>query len=390
MDNLLIMTNFDIVAGLYNTTLSLFFFLLAFFMFLIAYKGYKADNKYGSSSTTSCGIIFLIFGYYNNIFWFLPFPFSGYMIWWIGIILAIFTVFGLIIRNVSKKIDSEKENNLEAAKDSKLRRFVNMMREENPYKETISIKMEGVRKSFHLAGLLFLLSYFGFFFIPPVTQIVNDTVIWFINLPEVKPSYNLLWGLIEDYPYTLLDPQAVIDLTMFALIATLVLTIISDLIRVLWGPQYSIFNYVTREVLRKKELNAMGPQIYLITGVIVSYLIYVMGLIDILAVVAGVLIACFSDALAALIGRKWGKHKVTCIGGDVKSWEGFIAGAGSAFLIGLIVVGPIYAMIGAIIFFLLDYFPLRIADNILNPIAISVIIGIVYILTGIPIGWGLI
>lgn len=381
------MTNFEIVGGLYNTTFTLFFFLLSFFMFAIAYKGYKANNNYGGSSTTICGIIFIIFGFYNNLFGYLPYPYVGFMVWWIGIILGIFASFGMIVRNVGRTIDREKEKGSDPLKDSKLRRFVNMMRDENPYRESITIKMEGVRKSFHLAGLLFLLSYFGFFFIPPITQIVNDTVIWFINLPDIQVSYNILWGVVEEFPYTLLDPKAVIDLTTFALFATLVLAIIADLIRVLWGPEYSIFNYLTREVLRKKEYNAMGPQIYLVSGVIFSYMLYVMGLVHILAVVAGVLIACFSDAAAAIVGRTIGKHKVTCIGGDVKSWEGFIAGAGSAFIIGFICVGPIYALIAAVIFFLLDYFPVIIADNILNPIAISIGIGIASVLLGLPIGF---
>ncbi len=382
------MDKWELVAGLYNTTLTLFFFLLAFFAFTIAYKGYKADNNYGGSSTSICGVIFVFFGFYNNIYGFLPYPFVGFMVWWIGIILGILVAFGLIIRRVGKKMEKEAKNGAKEAKNSALQRYVKMMREESPYKEMISIKMEVVRKGFHLAGLLFILSYFGFFFIAPITQIVNDTVIVFINDDASELSYNFLWGLVSDYPYTPGDPQAVMDLTMFALIATLVLTIIADIIRVQWGAEYSIFNYVTRDVLRKKEYNAAGPQIYLITGVITSYLLFVVGFVHLLAVLAGILVACFSDAAAALIGRKYGKHKVTCIGGDVKSMEGFVAGAGSAFLIGVIVVGPIFALIAALIFFLLDYFPIVIADNILNPIAITIGIGIAYILTGGPIGWG--
>ena len=106
-----------------------------------------------------------------------------------------------------------------------------------------------------------------------------------------------------------------------------------------------------------------------------------MGLVHILVLTTGILVACFSDALAALIGRRYGKHKVTCIGGDIKSVEGFIAGSGSAFLIGFIILAnPIYALIGAIIFFLLDYFPIIIADNILNPIAITLGIGMAVVL----------
>ncbi|MHA1293002.1 MAG: hypothetical protein ACTSQJ_10070 [Promethearchaeota archaeon] len=384
------MINWDIIAGLYNTTLSMFFFFLAFCMFYIAIKGYKSDNRYGGSSTLICGFIFIIFAYYNSIFWYLPYPYIGFMIWWIGIISGIYIVFALLIRRTIRKYGLNKEKAVNSEPDNKkktpLRKYVELMTAESPYKENISIKMESIRKSFHFAGLLFILAYFGFFFIPPITQLVNNAVIQFIEQNEW--SYNILWGDIhKQYPYSNDDIQAIIDLTMFALIATLVLAILSDLIRVIWGPEYSIFNFLTRAVLRKKEYNAAGPQIYLITGVIFSYMLFVIGLIHILIVVAGILIACFSDALAALIGRKYGNHKVKCIGGEIKSVEGFIAGAGSAFLICFFILGPIYAIIAAFIFFLLDYFPIIIADNILNPIAITIGLGIAVTLLGFPVGW---
>ena len=277
------------------------------------------------------------------------------------------------------------EEELANIKKPPLRRFVELMTSENPYKDRISLKMEGIRKSFHLAGLLFVFAYFWFFIPIPVTEHVNNGVLTFIT--ESEEFYSDLWGDLSLYPYLMGDFQAVIDLTLFALLATLVLAILSDIIRVIWGPEYSIFNFLTRAILRKKEYNAAGPQIYLICGVILSYLLYIMGIVHILTVTAAILIACFSDALAALIGRAYGKHEVVCIGGDKKTVEGFIAGAGSAFLIGLIIVGPIYALIAAIVFFLLDYFPVVIADNLLNPIAITLAIGIFSAILGFPIGW---
>ena len=150
--------------------------------------------------------------------------------------------------------------------------------------------------------------------------------------------------------------------------------------------RYSL-NLLTKPILRNKEFNAISPAIYLITGMIFTYILYLDGYFHILVITASVLISCLSDAAAALIGRKYGKHKVRCIGGDIKSIEGFIAGTGSAYLIGLICVGPIYALIGAIIFLILDYFPTLIADNILNPLLIPIGIQLFSILLGFPIGW---
>jgi len=207
-------------------------------------------------------------------------------------------------------------------------------------------------------------------------------------MPWVESQYNLLWGDISaDYPYVKQQFQATIDLTFFALIATMEFALLSDLIRTLWGARYSVFNVLTRAILRKKEYNAAGPQIYLISGVCFSYLLYKVGCYPIGIAMAASLVACFSDAIAALIGRKYGKHKVSVLGGDTKSVEGFIAGAGSAYLIALIFVGPLHAIFAALIFFLLDYFPIRIADNLTNPILISLGLWLFSIIIPIPIGW---
>lgn len=353
-------------------------------MFYISIKGYKAKNHYGGSSTIICGIFFIIFGLYNLFFWFFPYPYNGFMIWWIGIILIIFISFASIIKQIIKQMNRE-EPNSKNLKISRFRKFVALMTQENPYKENISVKMETVRKSFHLAGFGFILAYFGFFFLFPVTRIINDTIIVFIN--ETEWFYNIIWGDINDYPYSKGDFQAVVDLTFFALIGALFFAIISDIIRILWGPEYSIFNFLTKAVLRDKEYNAFAAHIYLISGFIFSYMLYFIGIVHILIVVAAILISCFSDALAALIGRKYGKHEVKCIGGEIKSIEGFIAGTGSAFLIALIVLGPVYALIAALIFFILDFFPTIIADNLLNPIFITIGIAVSMILLGFPIGW---
>lgn len=374
----------DITAGAYNWTFSIFFFILTALMVIIARKGYKSGNMYGCISTIVCGILFLIYGLYNVFFGFLPYPYNGFMIWWIGIIMSIYLSFAFIVKRIVKKLESGKiDNSGEHVKKYSIATYVGYMRKESPYHEQISIKMEGLRKSFHLIGFLVPLAYFGFFFIPPITLLVSDSVYLFVHQSEA--IYYPLWGSLSAFPYTIGDFQAIIDLTMFALIATLVFAIISDLIRVLWGAEYSIYSMLTRAVLRNKEFNAMGPQIQLVCGAIFAYWLYTLGLIPISAAMAAILIACLSDAAAALIGRKYGKHKVKCIGGDIKSIEGFIAGVGSAYLVGLFCVGPFYALIAALIFFLLDYFPIVIADNILNPIAISVGLGLAMALLSIPI-----
>ena len=207
-------------------------------------------------------------------------------------------------------------------------------------------------------------------------------------IQQTEPSYVFLWGYLSNYPFGFGDFQAVVELTMFGLIGALAFAIISDIIRIVWGPEYSIFNFLTKSMLRNKEKNAAGPQIYIITGIIFSYMLYMAQIIpDVRIFFAGILIACLSDASAALIGRSFGKHKVRLRNKDVKSIEGFIAGVVVAYVIGIVLVGPIYAIIGALIFFLTDYLPSVTADNILNPIVIPIGIQLMVILLGLPIGW---
>ncbi len=380
------MDYWTVVDQIYNLTLSLSFFLLMILMFQVGRKGYKAGNRYGGVSTIICGVCFLIFGYYNSVVRFFPYPYNGFMVWWIGINLLINLGFFSLIKKEVKKMRSEnEEHSFKGEKKSVLRRYVERMTKENPYGEDISFRMELIRKSFHLTGFLLLIAYFGFFILLPVTLIISDSVIVLIN--NISPSYEFLWGDIALFPYSPGEFQAIIDLTMMALIGALMFAIISDLIRIIWGPEYSVFNFLTKSMLRNKEKNAMGPQIYIITGFIFSYMLYMAGLIGILVFFSGVLIACLSDAAAALIGKNYGKHKVKVISKETKSIEGFLAGVIVAYLIGLILVGPIYAIIGAVIFFITDYFPTVIADNILNPIFIPIGIQLFILLLGLPVGW---
>ncbi|NVM45929.1 MAG: phosphatidate cytidylyltransferase [Candidatus Lokiarchaeota archaeon] len=378
------MVDWVFVESLYNTTLSLFFFVLMSLMYYIGVKGYRAKNRYGGISSILCGICFLIFGYYNSVVRFLRFPWNGFLVWWIGVILLINLIFRTIIRKDIKKMRREEKNGSNIGENTReksvLRRYIRRMTKENPYRDEIPFRMEIIRKSFHLSGFLLLVAYYG------VASLVNDGIIVMIH--QIEPSYNFLWGDLSTYPFILGDFRAIVEITMFALIAALAFAIISDIIRIVWGPEYSVFNFLTKSMLRNKEKNAAGPQIYIITGFIFSYMLYMAKIIpDIRVYFAGILIACLSDASAALIGRSFGRHKITLRNNDVKSIEGFIAGVTVAYIIGLVLVGPVYAIMGAIVFFLTDYLPALTADNILNPIFIPIGIQLMVVLLGLPVGW---
>ncbi|MFW9989345.1 MAG: hypothetical protein ACFFC3_11875 [Candidatus Odinarchaeota archaeon] len=381
------MDYWGVIDNLYNVTLSFTFFILMILMFYIGRKGIKGNNKYGGISTIICGVCFLIFGYYNSIVRFFPYPFNGFMIWWIWINLLMNFTFIAIVKKTIKKMDFDKNKvDINEGKKHSLQRYIEKLSNESPYREDLPVKKEMIRKSFHLMGFLLILSYFGFFtLLYPIARIINDTLIVIFN--QIPPVYEIIWGPLSLYPFGSGDFQAIIYLIMMGLIGSLIFAIIADIIRVIRGPEYSIFNYLTHSMLRNKEINATGPQIYIITGFIFSYMLYMAGIIHILVFFTGLLVACLSDAAAALIGKRYGKHKVTVRSKDTKSIEGFLAGMIVAYVIGLILVGPIYAIIGAIIFFITDYFPIYTADNILNPIFIPLGIQIFIFLLRLPVGW---
>ena len=130
------------VDEIYNLTLSLSFFIFMFLIFYIGRKGFKAGNKYGGVSSIICGVCFLIFGYYNSIVRFYPYPYNGFMVWWIGIILLINLIFSTIIKREKRKISMENQDRaLEASKKPVLRRYVERMTKENPYIGEITFKI---------------------------------------------------------------------------------------------------------------------------------------------------------------------------------------------------------------------------------------------------------
>ncbi len=383
------LTQTIVIAKIWNTLLTFTFFLSGIFLLAITRRAYKAKNTYGVVSTALSAILVLFFAFVNNVWGLFPgkpgyleggYPFNAFFMYWVGGLLAVYLGYAIIIRRKDQKEARQHRDD----QDAYWEMFQNQ--DKDLYQADISVKMEGFRKAFHLAGLLLVAAFYGLGFIGPVTDLVNNNVIIHINIGD-PIGYQFLFGPQSYYYYNPDDPQAIRDLTFFALLATLTFVLFPDIIRASWATRYSLYNRLTGKVLRGKEYKAAGPQVYLIVGVCFSYLLYMYGAYPVNIPMAAALVACFSDALAALIGRKWGKRKVNCPGGKTKTLEGFIAGVGSAYLISLIFVGPILAIVAAVVFFLLDYFPNPVADNLSNPILISLALWAVAGWGGVPIGW---
>ena len=126
--------------------------------------------------------------------------------------------------------------------------------------------------------------------------------------------YESIWSTSSYplHPKTTGEIDVVMTWTLWFFIAAFLLLIIPDIFRI-YNRKYSLFSVVYKRVIRLKELYAVGPQIYLVLGCTVVFLFVVLGYISPMAAIAGMLIAAFGDAAAAIIGRRYGTHKFKTI-----------------------------------------------------------------------------
>lgn len=113
--------------------------------------------------------------------------------------------------------------------------------------------------------------------------------------------------------------------------------------------------------------------------ILLANLVFINPVIPVQAMFIATYVACISDAMASIIGKNFGRHKLTNFGRyPKKSWEGLISGACTT-LIGTIIIlftYPITGLDALWIFFIgilimgifisIDLFSTRISDNILN------------------------
>lgn len=112
------------------------------------------------------------------------------------------------------------------------------------------------------------------------------------------------------------------------LVPTAVLALVIDLLRLRTrGPRY-LFLRRTRTLLRPRERRRLTGATYMA----VAYALAVVLLPKPVAV-AGMLYNGLGDASAALVGRRWGRHRTA----SGKSWEGAAAALAVSLLVGLLI-----------------------------------------------------
>jgi dolichol kinase len=121
-------------------------------------------------------------------------------------------------------------------------------------------------------------------------------------------------------------------------------------------PRY-YFLRATRTLLRRHERRGFAGATYMAVGYAVALAVFPRPV-----AVAGMLYNGLGDAAAALVGKRFGRHR-TAWG---KSWEGFAAGLATSLAVGFAVPGitPAGAVLGALSAATLEFLPLRLDDNI--------------------------
>lgn len=325
------------------------FSLLCFFsiyLFIFSYK-YRKVNKYGFNSTILTVFILMVLAFcILFVDGLIPYPLNAAINIWLFIVFGVQIAYFTLIK-VKFKESGNKTNIDDTTYDG----------------GELKLTSEYLRKSFHISILLVVFCFF--FFALWINKMIYDV---YLADPQL---YYTIWH-ISEYP---LPPNSSANLTiaftwtfMLFICATMFL-LIPDIFRI-YNRKYSLFSGIYKKVIRLKELYACGPQIYLTLSCTFVFLFAVLGIISVPVVIAGILIAAFGDAAAAIIGRKFGKHQFNTFfeRNGKKSYEGLIAGFSVSYITAFIFVGPIVAFFGAIVFSIIDYLNFRIADNVLNPI----------------------
>ncbi len=262
------------------------------------------------------------------------------------------------------------------------------------YQKTLSkVDLEIARKLYHVLIVVLLVGYLF------VGDIVLDAIFNFsFNLPLPYPLANntVIMSTIDSYILPSLAGQGRAGhlLLLMALFWILIILLFTDAVRIKKYRYYPI--KMLAKVYRDKERAVLAPHVYLSIGCLfvvflsdaIDNFLGISSSISAQIVIITVMISALADAVATIAGVTKGKHHLKG-GKSKKTWEGLIAGFISAILLallsyiallpqygGTILQGVIFALIGAMVFTLIDYFspPIPLSDNILNPVVISLVL----------------
>jgi dolichol kinase len=154
---------------------------------------------------------------------------------------------------------------------------------------------------------------------------------------------------------------------------------------------YFPFKRITDRVMRPRERTRLGASVYFAVGTMIIFLtLYIVSnvlltwlhisciwMLSGWLAVGAVMVSAIGDGMAAIVGIRYGRHRIR----GNRTWEGAFAG----FIFGFLAFLPlwflfgipwIYGLIAASVLLLVDVIAPPIDDNLLNPIAIGSVLAI--------------
>src|SRR5271157_3360918 len=224
------------------------------------------------------------------------------------------------------------------------------------------------RKALHIMALLTL---FAFSVGPMIIWLVNDHAyasMGALNTPEQLAS--VAWARTQN-----IDVQGIMAFNV-GIFGAFCVQADCEILRL----RYSRINFALKRTLQKtrraSEARSFGAHMSMLPGFLFGAIILTYWPTyfheGVMAIFALVTVSTLGDLMAAIIGRRYGKHKWGWCKG--KSKEGTLAGCLASFFGALIFVGPILAAasVGIFIFTDLVMGNLRISDNLMTPILLGI------------------
>lgn len=301
-------------------------------------------------------------------------PLNYYIVVVTGALAVLFFIFAMVKKKTIDEVSAEKK--LSEGMDNRLEKSILDTHHFTP-------KQEMKRKMFHLLAILYVATWM---LEPLVFYGVKFIYAGIANTPTAE-NYGNSKYLFEDSDVELILLNGLV-VQFFMLMCIFIGNANAEIMRLRFKEYAFPLKKTLLTTRRSTEINDTSASMLLLIGLALSSIILTFGSTDrikgVYAQMAVICIAVFSDMFAALIGRKWGGKffkKWKMVPG--KSKEGTLAGFTVGVCTAMIFIGPILALIGGLIFVFTDLAldKVKISDNALNPILISITFKILIFLT---------
>ena len=295
----------------------------------------------------------------------LPYPTGSFVLYLIPIIFLFIAIY------VGKELITK-----EFIDEKKIREKLNVKVEKSD--------LEVSRKTFHITIIAIIVCYLF------LGQLIVTSIFSFIaesNQHLIDIGFSQIpWQSIVITEVLSIESMAKF-LIVFLMLIVCILLIFTDFVRIYYYRFYPI--KTVTQTYREREMNTLGPHVYFTFGIL-----FVAIFLPAQPAMITIAISGLGDAFATIIGVTFGKHKYKK--GSSKTWEGGVGGFVSSIAFGFlsyfllmpvyggsILKGIILSIVGASIFLFTDYFspPIKMSDNILNPLLIGVATFFIYIIT---------